>query len=104
MEILNGYGLEPNFYRLLQRYWYKQAVVTKYGKFFERTFGTERGVIQGAPVSPMISNIMVYAVVRAVLFEVHGPQEAHHRLVWASGEHNIVFYVVGGYITGCNPI
>ena len=67
-------------------------MVPKAGKFFGRPFGTEREVAQGDPVSPTIFNIMGDAVVRAVLFEVCGHQEEYHRLIWAEGEQNIVFY------------
>ena len=45
-------------------------VVPKAGRFYGRTFRTERGVTQGDPVSPTIFNILVDAVVRAVLMEV----------------------------------
>ena len=41
-------------------------------------FETRRSFIQGDPASPMILNIMVDAVVREVLEEVYGPQEASH--------------------------
>ena len=38
-------------------------------------FGTGIEVMQGDPTYPMIFNIVVYAVVRAVLEAVCGPQE-----------------------------
>ena len=50
----------------------------------------ERGVIKGEPSSPPIFNIMVHAVVRAVLLELCGYQDAHHGFVWAAGEKKIV--------------
>ena len=49
----------------------------------------EIGVTQGEPVSPTIFNIVVDAVVREVLLEICGPQEAHHGFIWSAGEHNI---------------
>ena len=61
-------------------------------------FVTGRGVSQGKPASPMIFNIMVDVVVRAVLMLVCGPQEAQHRMVWAEGDQNMVFYVDDGQI------
>ena len=36
MEILKGYGLEPNLQILLHQYWYKQKVVLKAGKYLGR--------------------------------------------------------------------
>ena len=55
---------------LLQRCWDRQNMVPKAGKFFGRPFNMERGVTQGDPVSPMIFNIVVDAVVREFLLEV----------------------------------
>ena len=52
-------------------------------RFYGRPFGTERGVTQGDPASQYIFNIVVDAVVREVIMEVCGPQEAHHGLVRA---------------------
>ena len=49
MEILRGYGLGYNLKRLLHRFGYDQAVVTKTGRFYGRTYSTERGVTQGSP-------------------------------------------------------
>ena len=40
----------------------------------------------------MIFNIVLDAVLRAVLTEVCGTQEDHHRLGWVPGERNLVFY------------
>ena len=43
-----------------------------------RQLRKERVVTQGDPVSLKIFNVIVDAVVRAVLLETCGPQEAHH--------------------------
>ena len=64
-----------NLDRLLKFYWENQRV-PKMGKFLRKDFRTGRGVTQGDPVSPMIFNIVVGAVVRAVLDVVCEPQEA----------------------------
>ena len=98
------YGGGPNLQRLLQRFWNKQVVFFKARKFSEWPFGTERGVTKGDPVSPTIFNILMVAVVRAVMLEVFGPKEAHHMLGWKVGEHNIIFYYDKGCIWESNPI
>ena len=64
-------------------------MVPKVGNVFGRPFNMEIGVTQGEPVSPTIFNIVVDAVVREVLLEICGPQEAHHGFIWSAGEHNI---------------
>ena len=50
------------------------------------------GSRKATPASPMIFNIVVDTVVRAVLAVVCGPQEAQHGMGWAVGERNLVFY------------
>ena len=45
----------------------------------------ERGVTQGGLASPKIFNIVVDAVVMAVLLVLRGPQEAQHGIVWLEG-------------------
>ena len=48
----------------------------------------------------MIFNIVVDAVVQAVLDVVCGPQEAQHGLGWAVSERNLIFYADDGRIAG----
>ena len=48
----------------------------------------------------MILNIVVDAVVRSLLAEVCGQQEAQHGLVWAAIEQNMVLYTDGGRVVG----
>ena len=55
---------------------------------------------QGDPASLMILNIVVDAVVRAVLEAVCSPQEAHHGMGWEVGERNLVFYADDGRVVG----
>ena len=52
----------------------------------------------------MIFNIVVDAVVRAVLEVVCGPQEAQDNMGWAAGERKLVFYADVGRIAGRDPI
>ena len=72
--------------------------VSNMGKFLGKEFWTGIGLMQRDPTSPMILNIVVGAVVWAVLDMVCGPQEAHHRLGWAAGERNLIFYADDGRI------
>ena len=70
----------------------------KSGQFLGRPFGTGQKVTQGDPVSTIILNIVVYAVVRAVLEEVFRPQEAQNGLGCTVGERNQVFYADDGQV------
>ena len=104
MEIMRVCGIGYNLQRLIQRYSDEQSVVTKTGKLFGRPFVMDRGVKQGDLVSLKIFNILVDEVIRAVLLEVCGPQEAHNWLGWAAGGNTIIFYADDGRIAVRNPI
>ena len=103
METLKGYRLGPNMAQLLGHYWQKKKIVPKAGKFLIHLFGTGCGVTQGYPALPMGFNTVVDSVVREVLVEVCGPQEAHHRIGWELGERNLIFYADEGKIVGRDP-
>ena len=77
------YGMGPNMDLLLISYWDRHRFVPKTGKLLGKESRTGRGLIQGDPASIMIFNIVVDAMVRAVLDVVCRPQESHHGLVWA---------------------
>ena len=62
------------------------------------------GFTQGDPASPVIFNIVVDTVVRAVLEVVCGPQEERHGVGWMAGECNLVFYAYDKRITGRDHI
>ena len=64
----------------------------------------DRLVTHGEPVSPTILIILVDAVVRSVLLELCGPQEAQHGLVWVAVDDYIVLYADNSRIEVCNPI
>ena len=70
----------PNLVRLLKSYWDYQKIVTKTGKFLGKDFWTGMRVTQGDPAYPMILNIVVDAVVWAVLDVVCGKQKSQTRL------------------------
>ena len=97
---MRGYGLGPNLSLLLTRYWYRQRIAPKSGKYLGKYFRTRRGVTQGDPISPMIFNIVVDAVVREVLGVVCGTQEAQHGLGWEAGDRNLVFYTNNDRLAG----
>ena len=59
--------------------------VPKASRFLGMDFGIEIEVTQGDPAYPMIFNIFVDAVGRAVLEVCFGPQEPQHGMGWAEG-------------------
>ena len=64
LEILEGYGVDPNARRLLTTYWRRLTMVARSAGYYGTVFGGERGVTQGDPLYPTIFNVVVDAVVR----------------------------------------
>ena len=64
---MRGYGLGTNLDRILENYWLRQRILPKVGKYLGTEFGTGIGVTQGDPAPSMIFNIVLDALVRAVL-------------------------------------
>ena len=56
----------------------------KAGIFYGQPFKMGIGVTQGDTVSPAVFNIVVNAVVRALLVELCGQQEANNGIGWAA--------------------
>ena len=82
----------------------KLTFFPKTSRFLGMAFGTGRGVTKGEPASPMIFNIVVFAVAIDVLEVVFEPQEAQHRMGWEAGERDLVFYTYYGWIVGQDNI
>ena len=64
MKIMWGYGTVQNMAHLISHHWDNQKFVPKGRRFLWKAFVTGRWVTQGDPLSPMIFNIVVDAVVR----------------------------------------
>ena len=64
LEILEGYGVGPQAWRILRAYWGKSTMVAWAGGYYGTGFKGSRGVTQGDPLSPTIFNLVVDAVVR----------------------------------------
>ena len=84
---------------ILDNYWRRKQIYPKLGKYLRTVFGAGRGVTQGEPASPIILNIVVHAVVRAVLEGVYIPKEEHPGIGLEAGDINIVFYTDNGSIS-----
>ena len=89
-----------NLAGIINSYWGRHRIATNTGKFLGKEFRTRRGLTQVDFASPVIFNIVVDAVVRAVFDVVCVPQEAQHGLGWAAGEGNLIFYAGDVRIVG----
>jgi hypothetical protein len=72
LEILAGYGVGPNLLRLQKQFWGNAKMVCHAGGNFGEPFSTGWGVTQGGPLSGLMFNICVNAVVRDWLQQVLG--------------------------------
>ena len=85
---------------LIAYHWDNLMFVPNENRFLGMPLSTVRGVTQGNPMSPMIFNILVDAVVRETLEVVCGTQEVQNGMGWAVGEHNLIFYMYDGSTGG----
>ena len=64
LDILKGYGVGDRVRRLLATHWERATMVARAERYYGTEFKGERGVTQGDPLSPIIFNVVVDAVVR----------------------------------------
>ena len=93
-----------NTVRLITHHWDSLIFVPKAKSFLGTPFGTGGGFTKGDPKSPMIFNIVVDTVVRAMLEVVCGTQEARYGIGGATGEQNPILYTDDGRIAGRDHI
>jgi hypothetical protein len=98
LAILVDAEVGPNAVRLIANFWEGGQLYCRAARYFGRAFKAKRGITQGDPLSPTIFNLMVDAVVRAWLMEVHGTMtfDDVRRLL-------AVFYADDGLIVARNP-
>ena len=70
---------------LIVHYWDNQRFLPKASRFLGKDFERRRGITKGDPTSPVIFNMVVDVLGRSVLEIVCRPQEAQHRMGWATG-------------------
>jgi hypothetical protein len=69
--ILEGYSVGPNMVRLIDNFWRVATMVCRVSGNYGGSFSAGRGVTQGGPLSTKLFNILVDAVVRECLCQLH---------------------------------
>jgi hypothetical protein len=103
LEILAGYGMGPNLLHLQRQFWGNAKVVCHAGGNFGEPFSARRGITQGGPLSGLMFNVCVYAVVREWLRQVLGDNAAQGGLGEAARNHAVVFFVDNGLVAARCP-
>ena len=67
LDIIVAYGVGPLALCLIWRYWYHLLMVSRTDGYFGAPFKFWRGVAHGDPLSPMIFNVVVDAVLQILL-------------------------------------
>jgi hypothetical protein len=64
LAIMTGYGVGPKILRLQTTFWNQAQMVCQAGGNFGKPFGASRGVTQGGPLSSLMFNVCVNAVIK----------------------------------------
>jgi hypothetical protein len=70
LEILAAYEVGPRMLRLQKHFWDTAKLVCRTGVNYGKPFNTKRGVSQGGPLSSLMSNVCVNAIVREWLHQM----------------------------------
>jgi hypothetical protein len=104
MEILKAYGVGPKLLRLQNSFWENAKLVCRAGGCFGSPFAAERGVTQGGPLSLLMFNMCVNAVVREWLHQVLGDDAAHGGIGDDVAEWLVAFYIDDGLVASRDPV
>lgn len=88
LQLLQAYGLGPNLLGILSAFWNNLQLVPRQGGYHGLPIRSARGVTQGDPLSPIIFNVVVDAVVRCF------------RANLALGSVSCIFYADDGWVAG----
>ncbi len=100
---MTGYGVGPKLLCLQTKFWNQAQMVCRAGGSFGKPFEAFRGVTQGGPLSSLMFNVCVDAVIREWLHWTLGEEAAQGRFEEASRE--IVAFFVDDWLVGSrNPV
>jgi hypothetical protein len=88
---------------LQKHFWNTAKLVYRAGGNYREAFSTERGITQGGPLSSLMFNVCVDAVVREWLHQMLGEEATHNGLGDRVAEILVAFYVNNGPIASCDP-
>jgi hypothetical protein len=103
IEIMIGYGVGPKLLRLQIQFWNQAQMVCHAGGSFGKPFEAFWGITQGGPLSSLMFNVSVDAVIREWLRWTLGKEAAQGRFEEASREI-VAFFVDDGLVGSRDPV
>ncbi len=103
LNILAAYGVGPKMLRLEKHFWDTAKLVCRAGGNYGEPFNAKRGVTQGGPLSSLMFNVCVNAVVREWLCQMLDKDIACNRIGDRVAKILVAFYVDDGPIASCDP-
>jgi hypothetical protein len=104
MEILKAYRVGPNLLRLQNLFWHNAKLVCCTGGCYGSPFNAKRGVTQGAPLSLLMFNVCVDAVVREWLHQMLDDDAAREGIGDNVAQWLVAFYIGDGLVASRNPV
>jgi hypothetical protein len=104
LKILAAYGVGPKLLALQKHFWETAMLVCRARGNYGEPFGAEQGVTQGGPLSSLMLNVCVDAVVREWLHQMLGEEAAHDGLGDRVVKILVAFYVNKGLIASRDPV
>jgi hypothetical protein len=104
MEILKAYGAGPNLLRLQNSFWENEKLVCRAGGCYDSPFAAKIGVTQGGPLSSLVFNVCVDAVVREWLHQVLGDDAMRGGIGDDVAKWLVAFYIDNGLVASRDPV
>jgi hypothetical protein len=89
---MTGYGIGSKLLHLQTMFWNQAQMVCRAGGSFGKLFGASRGIAQCDPLSSLMFNVCVDAVIREWLWRTIDKEAAHGRFAGVSREI-VAFFV-----------
>jgi hypothetical protein len=103
IEIMTGYGVGPKLLRLQEKFWEQAEIVCRAGGSFGKPFAVFWGITQGGPLSSLMFNVCVDAVIREWLCRTINKEAASGVFSEACREI-VAFFVDDGLVGSRDPI
>jgi hypothetical protein len=104
LNILAAYGVGPKMLALQKHFWDTAQLVCRAGGNYGEPFSAGRGITQGGPLSSLMFNVCVDAVVREWLHQMLGEEAASNELGDCVAKILVAFYVNDGLIASQDPV